>query len=115
MKIYGLYKNGKLAKMSQDYNHLESDAWELTEDEQLLSLTPHKWTVKEVPNDLDFPKPPRSNISMGLKGDGGPQLTRSTADAIGRALERSGGSTIDWSDDSEFKSQSIIDKINNMG
>ena len=113
MKLYGLYKNGKIAKISQDGNHLESDAWELTEDEQLLNLTKNKWTVREIPNDLEFTKP-RSNISIGLKADGGPQLTRSTADVIGRALERCEDSSIDWQDDSEFKSRKTIDKINNM-
>ena len=114
MILYGLYKNGKLAKISQDGNHLESDAWELTEDEQLLNLTKNKWTVRDIKNDLEFTKPPRSNMSIGLKADGGPQLTQSTADAIGRALERCEDSTIDWKDDSEFKSRKTIDKINNM-
>ena len=109
MILYGLYKNGKLAKISQDKNHLQSDI-EMT----LIYQTMDNWTIKEIPNDLEFDKPPRSNISIGLKADGGPQLTRSTADAIGRALERCEDSRIDWKDDSEFKSQSIIDKINRM-
>ncbi len=114
MKLFGLYKNGKIAKISQDGNHLESDAWELTEDQQLLNLTPHVWTVREIKNDLEFPKPPRSNASLGLGGDGSPRLTQSTADAIGNALERCEDSMIDWSDDSEFKSRKTIDKLNNM-
>jgi len=114
MKLYGLYKNGKVAKISQDCNHLESDAWELTEDEQLLNLTKNKWTVKEIQNNLTFPKTPRSNKSLGLRGDGGPRLTQSTSEAIGNAFERAGISQCDWSDDSEFKSRKTIDKINNM-
>tara|TARA_B110000908_G_C10204869_1_gene427215 strand:+ start:1194 stop:1541 length:348 start_codon:yes stop_codon:yes gene_type:complete len=114
MKLYGLYKNGNLAKISQDCNHLESDGWELTEDEKLLNLTPHIWTVSEIKNNLTFPKIPRSNESLGLRGDGGPRLTQSTSMAIGNAFERAGITECDWSDDSEFKSRKTIDKLNEM-
>ena len=114
MKLYGLYKNGKIAKISQDGNHLESDAWELTEDEQLLNLTKNKWTVREIPNDLKAKPAFRSNVSLGLRGDGGPRLTQSTSDAIGNALERCEDPMVNWNDHSEFKSRKTIDKINNM-
>ena len=109
MKLFGLYKNGKIAKISQDESHLQHDY-----EYKLMYQTMDNWTIKEIPNDLEFDEPPRSNKSLGLASDGGPQLTQSTADAIGRALERCEDSTINWKDDSEFKSQAIIDKINNM-
>lgn len=112
IKLFGLYKNGKIAKISQDSNHLESDAWELTEDQQLLNLTPHVWTVKEIPNDLEFPKPPRSNVSLGRRGNGEYNMSKSLADSIGKSLERCEDSSIDWKNDDEWKTRSRIDKIN---
>ena len=112
IKLFGLYKNGQLAKISQDGNHLESDACELTEDQQLLDLTPHVWTVREIPNDLEFPKPPRSNESLGRRGNGEFNISQSSADAIGKALERCEDSSIDWRNDDEWKTRSRLDKIN---
>lgn len=110
MKLFGLYKNGKLAKISQDKSHLEYDY-----EYNFMYQTMDNWTVKEIKNDIKFPKPPRSNASLGLGGDGAPRLTQSTADAIGNALDRCENSMIYWSEDSEFKSRKTIDKINGMG
>ena len=110
MKLFGLYKNGKLAKISQDESHLNYDY-----EYNFMYQTMDNWTVREIKNDIKFPKPTRSNASLGLGGDGAPRLTQSTADAIGNALDRCENSMIDWSDDSEFKSRKTIDKINNMG
>lgn len=109
MKLYGLYKNGKIAKISQDKNHLQSDI-EMT----LIYQTMDNWTVREIPNDLKAKPAFRSNVSLGLRGDGGPRLTQSTSDAIGNALERCEDPMVNWNDDSEFKSRKTIDKINNM-
>ena len=109
MKLYGLYKNGKIAKISQDKNHLQSDI-EMT----LIYQTMDNWTVREIPNDLKVKPAFRSNVSLGLRGDGGPRLTQSTSDAIGNALERCEDPMVNWNDDSEFKSRKTIDKINNM-
>ncbi len=114
IKLFGLYKNGKIAKISQNGNHLESDACELTEDQQLLNLTPHVWTVREIPNDLEYPRIPKTNTELGLCGDGGPRVSRETADAIGTAFDRVGitGSDIDYNNDDEWKTRHIVDKIN---
>ena len=43
MKLYGLYKNGEIAKISQDKNHLQSDI-EMT----LIYQTMDNWTVREI-------------------------------------------------------------------
>ena len=114
IRLFGLYKNGKLAKISQHGTHLESDAFELTEDQQLLNLTPHIWTVREIPNDLEYPRIPKTNAELGLNGEGSPRITQETADAIGKAFDRVGltGSDIDYTNDDEWKTRHIVDKIN---
>mgnify|MGYP007047357497 CR=1 FL=1 len=107
MKLYGLYKNGQLAKISQDSDALFSTFLKLKD-------SGHQFDIKELKNNLTVPKIPRSNVSLGLRGDGGPRLTQSTSDAIGNALERCEDPMVNWNDDSEFKSRKTIDKINNM-
>jgi len=107
IELYGLYKNGKLACISQDSDALF---------DKFLDIRPEgcDLIVKKLDNNLKFPKLPRSNESLGLSGDGGPRVTQDTADAIGRAFDRVGltGSDIDYENDDEWKTRSIIDKIN---
>ena len=84
IELYGLYKNGKLACISQDSDALF---------DKFLDIRPEgcDLIVKKLDNNLKFPKLPRSNESLGLSGDGG---------------------DIDYNNDDEWKTRSIIDKIN---
>ena len=105
IELYGLYKNGKLACISQDSDALFDKFLQIKPDGCSIS-------VKKLNNSLTFLKEPRSNESLGLRSDGSPQLTRSTADAIGKALERCEDSMVDFNSDDEWKTRAKIDKIN---
>ena len=109
IQLFGLYKNGKLAKISQDVDHLHYDY-----EYKLMYQTMDNWTIREIPNDLEYPRIPKTNAELGLNGEGSPRITQATADAIGKAFDRVGltGSDIDYTNDDEWKTRHIVDKIN---
>tara|TARA_B100000768_G_C10904199_1_gene218916 strand:- start:50 stop:394 length:345 start_codon:yes stop_codon:yes gene_type:complete len=113
MNLLILKKNGKSAKIVKDTGANFLDLDKLID---VLKAKNAKDTFEIVCVDAEVAKSKviKSNFELGLNGDGSARISKETADVIARALARCKDSTIDFEDDSEFKTRARIDKINKM-
>ena len=113
MNVLILKKNGKSAKLVADTEANLLDLYKLIAD---LKKVNAKDTFDIVCVDVDIAatKVIKSNFEKGLNGDGSTRMSKETADVIAKAMDRVGIASIDFNDDSEFKTRAKILKINKM-
>ena len=113
MNVLILKKNNKTAKIVKDDEANLLDLYKLID---VLKDRNNKDTFDIVCVDADIKgtKVIKSNYELGLNGDGSTRISKATADAIGKAMDRTGVASIDFNDDSEWKTRARIDKINKM-
>ena len=113
MNVLILKKNGKSAKLVADTEANLLDLYKLI---NVLKAKNAKdtFSIVCVESDVASSKVIKSNFDLGLNGDGSTRISKETADVIARALARCKDSTINFEDDSEFKTRARIDKINKM-
>jgi len=113
MNVLILKKNGKSAKLVADTEANLLDLYKLI---NVLKAKNAKDTFSIVCVDAKVARSKviKSNFELGLNGDGSTRISKETADVIARALARCKDSTINFEDDSEFKTRARIDKINKM-
>ena len=113
MNVLILKKNGKSAKIVKDDECNLLDLYKLID---VLKAKNSKdiFNIVCVEADVAATKVIKSNFEKGLNGDGSTRMSKETADVIARALARCKDSSIDFNDDSEFKTSARILKINKM-
>ena len=113
MNVLILKKNGKSAKIVKDDECNLLDLYKLID---VLKAKNSKdiFNIVCVEADVAATKVIKSNFEKGLNGDGSTRMSKETADVIARALARCKDSSIDFNDDSEFKTRAKILKINKM-
>ena len=109
-KLYGLFKNGKVAKFSDDIDNLFA-TWSKLRDDG------HEYEVRLVAKNI------KQNVygsneqpAKMFNADGTHRRDLQISAAIGDAFERAGiqHNEVDWTSDWEWKTQKRIDKINGM-
>lgn len=113
MNVLILKKNNKTAKIVADTESNLLDLYKLIE---VLKARNSKDTfdIKCIAADIKGTKVIKSNYELGLNGDGSTRMSKATADVIAKAMDRVGVASIDFNDDSEWKTRARIDKINKM-
>jgi len=113
MNVLILKKNNKTAKIVADTESNLLDLYKLIE---VLKARNSKDTfdIKCIAADIKGTKVIKSNYELGLNGDGSTRISKATADVIAKAMDRVGVASIDFNDDSEWKTRAKIDKINKM-
>ena len=113
MNVLILKKNNKTAKIVADTESNLLDLYKLIE---VLKARNSKDTfdIKCIAADIKGTKVIKSNYALGLNGDGSTRMSKATADVIAKAMDRVGVASIDFNDDSEWKTRARIDKINKM-
>ena len=113
MNVLILKKNNKTAKIVADTESNLLDLYKLIE---VLKARNSKDTfdIKCIAADIKGTKVIKSNFELGLNGDGSTRISKATADVIAKAMDRVGVASIDFNDDSEWKTRAKIDKINKM-
>ena len=113
MNVLILKKNNKTAKIVADTESNLLDLYKLIE---VLKARNSKDTfdIKCIAADIKGTKVIKSNYELGLNGDGSTRISKATADVIAKAMDRVGVASIDFNDDSEWKTRARIDKINKM-
>lgn len=113
MNVLILKKNNKTAKIVADTESNLLDLYKLIE---VLKAKNSKDTfdIKCIAADIKGTKVIKSNYELGLNGNGSTRISKATADVIAKAMDRVGVASIDFNDDSEWKTRAKIDKINKM-
>ena len=113
MNVLILKKNNKTAKIVADTEANLLDLYKLID---VLKARNSKDTfdIKCIAADIKGTKVIKSNYELGLNGDGSTRMSKATADVIAKAMDRVGVASIDFNDDSEWKTRARIDKINKM-
>ena len=113
MNVLILKKNNKTAKIVKDDEANLLDLYKLID---VLKARNSKDTfdIKCIAADIKGTKVIKSNYELGLNGDGSTRMSKATADVIAKAMDRVGVASIDFNDDSEWKTRARIDKINKM-
>lgn len=113
MNVLILKKNNRTAKIVKDTEANLLDLYKLID---VLKARNNKDTfdIKCVAADIKGTKVIKSNYELGLNGDGSTRISVETAKAIGKAFDRVGITSVDFNDDSEWKTRARIDKINKM-
>ena len=113
MNVLILKKNNKTAKIVSDTEANLLDLYKLID---VLKARNSKDTfdIKCIAADIKGTKVIKSNFELGRNGDGSTRMSKATADVIAKAMDRVGVASIDFSDDSEWKTRARIDKINKM-
>ena len=114
MNVLILKKNGKSAKIVKDTEANLLDLYKLIADLKKVDATNGEYTIVCVDVDIAATKVIKSNYEKSLNGDGSTRMSKETSDVIARALARCKDSSIDFNDDSEFKTRAKILKINKM-
>ena len=114
MNVLILKKNGKSAKIVKDNECNLLDLYKLIADLKKVDATNGEYTIVCVDVDIAATKVIKSNFELGLNGDGSTRMSKETSDVIAKAMDRAGIASIDFNDDSEFKTRAKILKINKM-
>jgi len=114
MNVLILKKNGKSAKIVKDTEANLLDLYKLIADLKKVDATNGEYTIVCVDVDIAATKVIKSNFELGLNGDGSTRMSKETAGVIAKAMDRVGIASIDFNDDSEFKTRAKILKINKM-
>ena len=113
MNVLILKKNNKTAKIVADTEANLLDLYKLID---VLKARNSKDTfdIKCIAADIKGTKVIKSNYELGRNGDGSTRMSKATADVIAKAMDRVSVASIDFNDDSEWKTRARIDKINKM-
>ena len=113
MNVLILKKNGKSAKIVKDNECNLLDLYKLINDLKKVNAK-DTFGIVCVEADVAATKVIKSNFESGLNGDGSTRMSKETSDVIAKAMDRVGITSIDFNDDSEFKTRERILKINKM-
>ena len=113
MNVLILKKNGKSAKLVADTEANLLDLYKLIDDLKAKNAK-DTFGIVCVESDVAGSNIIKSNFEKGLNGDGSTRISKATADVIAKAFDRVGITSVDFNDDSEWKTRARIDKINKM-
>lgn len=113
MNVLILKKNGKSAKLVADTEANLLDLYKLIDNLKAKNAK-DTFSIVCVAADVAGSNTIKSNFELGRNGDGSTRISKETADVIARAFDRVGIASIDFNDDSEWKTRARLDKINKM-